>query len=458
MSVPPRPLDETHDPRLRSWVASANAPATDFPIQNLPFGAFRRHNSDDALHVGVAIGDQILDFARCRDRQLFEGLPRPLRDALDAPVLNPLMELGPAAMSQLRARLMGILGSEGHGADASLLVPMAEAQLHLPVTVREYTDFYASIYHATNVGRLFRPDNPLFPNYKYVPIAYHGRSSSVVVGGTPIRRPCGQVKRSDSSEPVYQPAERLDYEVEIGTFIGGGSALGEPVPIADAERHLFGVCLLNDWSARDLQSWEYQPLGPFLSKNFATTVSPWVVTFEALAPFRIPAFARPPGDPKPLPHLDSKDNQAAGGVDIVIEAFLRSKQMRDQKSDPLHLSTNRFREMYWTPAQMLTHHASNGCNLRTGDLLGSGTVSGPHDDELGSLLELTRQGTTPLILPTGESRTFLADGDEVIFRGYCARDGYARIGLGECRGVVIPAQNIDSVTSRLQAQGLKPKT
>jgi fumarylacetoacetase len=437
MTATARPLDETHDSRLRSWVDAANVPDAAFPIQNLPFGVFRQSGGSDGPRIGVAIGDQILDFARCRDRKLLEGLPRTLGDALAVPVLNTLMGMGPPAMSQLRRWLVSLLGSDGSGADASLLVPMKEAELQVPVMIREYTDFYASIYHATNVGRLFRPDNPLFPNYKYVPIAYHGRSSSIVIAGTPIRRPSGQVKQPDSAEPIVKRSERLDYEVEIGAFIGPGTTLGEPVSITDAERHLFGVCLLNDWSARDLQAWEYQPLGPFLSKNFATTVSPWVVTFEALAPFRIPAFARPPGDPKPLAYLDSKDNQDAGGLDIVVEAFLQSKQMRDERCEPLRLSTNRFRDMYWTPAQMLTHHSSNGCNLRTGDLLGSGTVSGPRNDELGSLLELTRQGTTPLALPTGETRMFLEDGDEVVFRGYCARDGYTRIGLGECRGVVV---------------------
>ena len=444
MTATARPIDETHDPRLRSWVDTANVRDAAFPIQNLPFGVFRRPNSSERPCIGVAIGDQILDFARCRDRQLLEGLPRPLGEALSLPVLNTLMAMGPPAMSQLRRWLVGLLGSDGGGADTTLLVPIKEAELHVPVMIREYTDFYASIYHATNVGRLFRPDNPLFPNYKYVPIAYHGRSSSIVITGTPIRRPSGQIKRPDSPEPVVQRSERLDYEVEIGAFVGPGNALGEPVAITDAERHLFGVCLLNDWSARDLQAWEYQPLGPFLAKNFATTVSPWVVTFEALAPFRIPALARPPGDPKPLPHLDSKDNQETGGLDIVVDTYLQSKQMRDQQCEPLRLSTNRFRDMYWTPAQMLTHHTSNGCNLGTGDLLGSGTVSGPRDDELGSLLELTRQGTRPLALPTGETRMFLEDGDEVIFRGYCARDGYTRIGLGECRGVVVSAQNNDS--------------
>jgi fumarylacetoacetase len=439
MTTMQRPVDDTHDPRLRSWVASANAVDSDFPIQNLPFGVFRRRGSNERPRIGVAIGDEILDVPRCLQSKLRERLPPALCDVLELPALNGLMAMGPPAMSALRRWLIWILGADGPAAGPEVVVPMHEAELHLPVSIREYTDFYASIYHATNVGRLFRPDNPLLPNYKYVPIAYHGRSSSIVVAGTPIRRPSGQIKRPDAAAPSVQLSARLDYEVEVGAFVGPGNPLGEPVSIDDAEHHLFGVCLLNDWSARDLQAWEYQPLGPFLAKNFATTISPWIVTMEALAPFRLPAFVRPAGDPKPLPYLDSAANQQAGGVDIVVDAFLRSRQMRERRCDPLHLSTNRLRDMYWTPAQMLTHHASNGCNLRTGDLLGSGTVSGPTDDEVGSLLELTRQGSRPLTLPTGESRTFLEDGDEVIFHGYCAREGRVRIGLGECSGVLVGA-------------------
>ena len=431
-------IDDTHDPHLRSWVDSANAEGTDFPIQNLPFGVFRRLDHEEQPRIGVAIGDQILDLSRCHEARLLDGLSRELQEAVTAPTLNSLMSLGRSAMAQLRPRLTKILGADGWGADPKLLVPIDQAELQLPVAIGDYTDFYASIYHATNVGRLFRPDNPLLPNYKHLPIAYHGRSSSIVVSGSDIIRPSGQAKPLDAQQPVFGPSNRLDYELEIGAFVGTGNTLGQPVALDEAEAHIFGLCLLNDWSARDIQAWEYQPLGPFLAKNFATTISPWVVTFEALAPFRSPAFARPPQDPPPLPYLTSTDNDRAGGFDIRVEAFLRSAQMREEGHEPLRLSRNSFRELYWTLAQMLTHHTSNGCNLRTGDLLGSGTVSGPRSDSLGCLLEITRQGTEPLTLPTGEERRFLADGDEIMIHGYCERDGYARIGFGECRGLIVP--------------------
>lgn len=431
-------IDDTHDPRLRSWVDSANVEGTDFPIQNLPFGVFRRLDDEEPPRIGVAIGDQILDVSRCHEAGLLDGLSRELQEAVAAPMLNSLMALGRSAMAQLRPRLTKILGADRWGADPTLLVPMDQAALQLPAAIGDYTDFYASIYHATNVGRLFRPENPLLPNYKHVPIAYHGRSSSIVVSGTDIIRPSGQVKPPDAQQPFFGPSNRLDYELEIGAYVGNGNTLGQPVALDGAEAHLFGLCLLNDWSARDIQAWEYQPLGPFLAKNFATTISPWVVTLEALAPFRSPAFARPPDGPTPLPYLTSTDNDKAGGVDIRVEVFLRSAEMREEGREPLRLSRNSFRELYWTLAQMLTHHTSNGCNLRAGDLLGSGTVSGPRNDSLGCLLEITRQGNEPLMLPTGEERRFLADGDEVMFHGYCERDGYARIGLGECRGLIVP--------------------
>jgi fumarylacetoacetase len=314
---------------------------------------------------------------------------------------------------------------------------MDQADLLLPVAVGDYTDFYASVYHATNVGRIFRPDNPLLPNYKHVPIAYHGRSSSIVASGTDVIRPNGQSKAPDATHPSFGPSQRLDYELEIGTFVGVGNELGQPVALDEAEQHLFGLCLLNDWSARDIQAWEYQPLGPFLAKSFMSTISPWLVTLEALAPFRSPALARPEDDPRPLPYLSSITNEEMGGIEVKVEVFLCSAQMRDQGLDPVRLSQNSFLNMYWTVAQMVTHHTSNGCNLRTGDLLGSGTVSGPQSDALGCLLEITRSGAVQL--PTGESRRFLLDGDEVIFRGYCARDGYRRIGFGECRGTIVPA-------------------
>ena len=434
---PLRVIDDTHNPQLRSWVESANSDDTDFPIQNLPFGVFRRRHSQETVRIGVAIGDQILDLPRCRDLGLLEGIAGDLPQAIAAPVLNPLMALGPSVMAQLRGRLIRTLDSERGGGDPNLLVAMDQAELLLPVAIGDYTDFYASVFHATNVGRIFRPDNPLLPNYKHVPIAYHGRSSSIVASGTDVNRPSGQSKTPDAPHPSFGPSERLDYEMEIGAFVGVGNALAQPIPLDEAELHLFGLCLLNDWSARDIQAWEYQPLGPFLAKSFVSTISPWVVTLEALAPFRSPAFVRPPEDPRPLPYLSSTTNEESGGIEVKVEVLLSSAQMREQGLEPLSLSRNSFLNMYWTVAQMVAHHTSNGCNLRTGDLLGSGTVSGPQNDALGCLLEITRQG--PVRLPSGETRRFLLDGDEVIFRGYCEREGYRRIGFGECRGTIVPA-------------------
>ena len=349
------------------------------------------------------------------------------------------MALGGRAMSQLRQRLVRILRADGRGADERVLVPMRDAELRLPADIGDYTDFYASIFHATNVGRLFRPDSPLLPNYKHVPIAYHGRSSSLVVSGTPIQRPWGQMKEPDAAFPSFSPSRMLDYEVEVGVFVGTGNDLRRPVPLDEAETRMFGLCLINDWSARDLQVWESQPLGPFLSKNFATSVSPWVVTLEALAPFRCPADARPSSDPPLLPYLFSDGNQAEGGIDLTLEVLLRSARMRRDGVEPVRLSRGSLRGMYWTMAQLVAHHTSNGCNLRPGDLLGSGTVSGPQEGSQGCLLEITRRGAHSVELPSGEQRGFLEDGDEVILRGHCERRGYARVGFGECRGVVRPA-------------------
>jgi fumarylacetoacetase len=439
-----RPVDDTHDDTLTSWVAAANTSAADFPIQNLPLGVFRRVTGQEGPRIGVAIGDQILDLVRCAEVGLLEGLPREIREAATAPTLNALMALGAGMMSGLRHRLVKILGADGWGAETTALVPQEQSELLLPAAIGDFTDFYASIDHATNVGRLFRPENPLFPNYRHVPIAYHGRSSSIVTSGAAILRPSGQMKPLEAHDalaagnaPFFGPSQRLDYEVEIGAFVGVGNKLGHPVRLEDAEDHLFGLCLLNDWSARDIQAWESQPLGPFLAKNFATSISPWVVTLEALAPFRTAARARQADDPLPLPYLSSEANEASGGFDVRCEVFLSSAEMRRQGFEPLRLSRNSFRSMYWTLAQMLTHHTSNGCNLRPGDLLGSGTVSGPDANSLGCLLEITRQGRQPIHLPTGESRTFLLDGDEVILRGFCEREGYARIGFGECRGIIV---------------------
>jgi fumarylacetoacetase len=313
---------------------------------------------------------------------------------------------------------------------------MSQCDLLVPADVGDYTDFYASIHHATNVGRMFRPDNPLLPNYKYVPIGYHGRASSIRASGEPVRRPHGQTKDDAAESPAVGPSGYLDYELEVGVFVGPGNTLGTPIPIALAEENIFGLCLVNDWSARDIQKWEYQPLGPFLSKSFMTTVSPWVVTVEALEPFRVPAYERPVTDPAPLGYLDSEENRTRGGIDIRLEVYLSSVAMRDGGLPPLRLSRGRFRDMYWTVAQMVSHHTINGCNLRPGDLLASGTVSGESRDSLGCLLELTRRGAEPLVLPTGEARRALEDGDEVLMRGFCERDGFVRVGFGECRGIV----------------------
>lgn len=392
---------------LRSWVESANTPDTDFPIQNLPYGVFL-HPQSNAPRIGVAIGDRILDLTG-------------LDPVFDHSTLNPLMALVPAQRAALRERITGLLT---RGAPQRPLLPMAECQMLLPAQIGDYTDFYASIHHATNVGKLFRPDNPLLPNYKHVPIAYHGRASSIVPSGTPILRPTGQT-------PQFGPTRRLDYELELGFFIAQENPLGSPIPISQAHDHIFGFCLVNDWSARDIQAWEYQPLGPFLGKSFATTISPWVVTNEALAPFRIPPQPRPPGDPAPLPYLTDPDDFA---LDLTLEVFLKTG------STPLvRLSTGNFRDMHWTVAQMVAHHTSNGCNLRPGDLLASGTISGPEPESGGCLLELTTGGSEPIQLPNGESRRFLEDGDEIVFRCRAQREGYASIGFGECRGTILPA-------------------
>jgi fumarylacetoacetase len=432
-------LDETHDPALRSFVASANAPDGDFPIQNLPYAVFRRRGDGAPPRVGVAIGTEILDIAGIAG--LLEGEAASAAAACAAPHLNALMERGPAAWAALRTALSRLLRSDTtRRAEAERhLTPIDAAELVLPVRIGNFTDFFASIFHATNAGRLFRPDNPLMPNYKYVPVAYHSRASSVLVSGTPVRRPMGQTKRPDEAAPVYRASHNLDYELELGFYIGTSSRLGEPVPIAAAGDHVFGFCLLNDWSARDIQAWESQPLGPFLAKNFATTVSPFIVTAAALAPYRTRAYARPDGDPAPLPHLTAAEDQKSGGLDIVMEAYLSTAKMRAAGEAPYRLSRGSFANVYWTVAQMVAHHASNGCNLETGDLMGSGTVSGPERESWASLLELTQRGKEPIALPNGETRGYIADGDEIIFRGHCARPGSARLGFGECRGVITPA-------------------
>ena len=431
--------NETHDPRLMSWVESANAPGTDFPVQNLPLGVFRRRGTGEPPRVGAAIGDRIMDIAAARTRwNLGAGA-----DACAAPALNRLMEMGSTAWGELRRSLQSLLATNGalakqaEKASDALLVPMAEAELFLPAQVGDYTDFYASVHHATNVGSMFRPDNPLLPNSKWVPIGYHGRASSRVASGTDVLRPSGQRKKPDEAAPSFGPTRQLDYELEVGAFIGPGNALGAPIPVSEAADRIFGLCLVNDWSARDVQAWEYQPLGPFLAKNFATTVSPWVVMTEALAPFRAPAYRRPDGDPAPLPHLDDANDRASGGVELTLEVLLRTRRMRDAGAAPFRLSLGTFTDMYWTTAQMVAHHASNGCNLQPGDLLASGTVSGPTPDSRGCLLERTWRGRDPITLPDGEQRTFLEDGDEITMRGWCEREGARRIGFGECVGRVV---------------------
>lgn len=433
-------LNSTHDHELRSWLDSANEPGCDFPVQNLPFGVFSRDESDPL--VGVAIGDQILDVYECRNEGLIRGQAVEAAEACRSSSLNDLMALGQDHWTALRAAVSRILaaGAERQEITREAMVPMAEAELHLPATIGDYTDFYCSIHHATNVGSMFRPDNPLLPNYKHIPIGYHGRASSVVASGTPVRRPKGQTMADGADAPVYGPSKLLDYELEVGFFVGPGNPLGGSLTVDEAEARIFGFCLVNDWSARDVQKWEYQPLGPFLAKSFLTSVSPWVVTAEALAPYRVPVFERAEGDPQPLPHLDSADNRIRGGVDLTLEVHLRSARMRDQGAGPQRLSRGNFRDMYWTASQMLAHHASNGCNLQTGDLLASGTVSGTEKTARGCLLELTWRGSEPIELPDGEVRRFLADGDEVILRGFCEKPGAARIGFGECRGVVAPAE------------------
>ena len=419
-------LNATHDPKLRSWVASANEAGCDFPIQNLPFGRFS-HGPDAAPRIGVAIGDRILDLRRA-------GL-------VDTDDMNALMAATPEKRSALRALISQGLaeGSARQPEWEPALVSQSAATMHVPCRIGDYTDFYTSVHHATTVGKQFRPDNPLLPNYKWVPIGYHGRASSIGVSGQRFKRPQGQTKAPDAAVPSFGPSKRLDYELELGWFVAQGNAQGEPVGMGAAEAHLFGVTLFNDWSARDIQGWEYQPLGPFLSKNFASTLSPWLVTTEALAPFRA-AFERPADDPQPLAYLDSEANRAQGAFAIELEVLLQTAKMRAAGEAPVRLSkTNSTRAAYWTPAQLIAHHTVNGCNLQPGDLLGSGTLSGPEAIEAGSLMELTSGGKQPIRLPNGEQRSFLEDGDTLVMRGWCERPGAVRIGLGEVSGTVLAA-------------------
>ena len=436
-------LNETHDPALRSWVPSAQVPGCDFPVQNLPFAVFRRADSGETWRGGVAIGAQVLDLAELLKADLLKPGQAQARRALQAAAqdtLNELMALGPAHWSALRGCLSRLL-REGAAEQARLepcLVPQAQAEYRLPARIGDYTDFYTSVHHATNIGRLFRPDSPLLPNYKWVPIGYHGRASSIVVSGTNFHRPCGQLMPPGAEQPTLGASRRLDIELELGVFIGPGNEWGQAIPIDEAEHHVFGICLLNDWSARDIQGWEYQPLGPFLSKNFATSLSPWVVTMEALAPYRLP-FTRPAADPQPLPYLDSAGQRAAGALDIELEVLLQTAAMRQQGGDPASICQTNYRHAYWTVAQMVAHHSVGGCNLQPGDLLGTGTLSGPEPHQAAALIELTAGGKQPVVLPGGEQRTFLEDGDRVLLRGWCEKPGAARVGFGVCEAEVLPA-------------------
>jgi fumarylacetoacetase len=425
-------IDATHDPALRSWVETANG-HPEFPIQNLPFGVFS--DADDAPRGGVAIGGMILDLAALAASGLLDGAANEACAACAGPALNGFLSLGTPARIALRHALSRLL-AEGSPARPELLHAAESCVMHLPAVIGDYTDLYAGIHHATNVGKLFRPDSPLMPNYKYVPIGYHGRASSVRPSGTAVRRPAGQRKKPDAAAPSFGPCERLDYELELGIWVGAGNAPGHPIPIGEAHDHIAGFCLLNDWSARDIQAWEYQPLGPFLAKNFHTSVSPWIVTPEAMAPFRVRQPARPEGDPAPLPYLADETDQASGALELTLDVLLVTPGARAQGLPPYRLSRGSATHLYWTPAQMLTHHASNGCDLRPGDLLGTGTISAPTADGLGSLLEITAGGRDRVALPSGETRAFLEDGDEIIMRAHAHRDGYVSIGFGECRGII----------------------
>ena len=427
----------------RSWVASANGHA-DFPLQNLPLGVFSVKGS--APRSGVAIGDHIFDLEAALDAGLFDGVAKTAVEATRGGQLNGFFELGREARVALRERLIELFqeGSTLHGkieAQSAKLLPLAaNCEMHLPAKINDYTDFYVGIEHAQNVGKLFRPDNPLLPNYKYVPIGYHGRASTIRPSGTDVRRPKGQTLPAGQTEPTFGPCARLDYELELGIWIGQGNEMGDPIAIGDAADHIAGFCLLNDWSARDIQAWEYQPLGPFLSKSFITSISPWVVTAEALEPFRRAQPARPEGDPQPLPYLFDKRDQAAGAFDIELEVLLLTEGMREQNLPAHRLTLSNTQHMYWTVAQLVAHHSVNGCQLQAGDLFGSGTLSGPENGQFGSLLEITEGGKKPIELASGEVRKFLEDGDEIILRARCARDGFASIGFGECRGKVLAAR------------------
>lgn len=449
------PTNATHDPALRSWVESANDPSSDFPIQNLPLCCFlMSHDGHTHRHLGVAIGDQILDVSALVEARAFgeDDVAR----ACSVNVWNGLAA-NPQLWQPFRERVQAFLREDAPGGQqvrrlrSKAMLPRSSTRLLGPLAIFNYTDFYASKHHATNVGSMFRPDNPLLPNYKHVPIGYHGRASSILVSGSEVPRPWGQQSPPEGEPgamPAFGPCKMLDYEMEMGVFVGRGNPVGVPIRMADVRDQMFGMGIVNDWSARDLQKWEYQPLGPFLAKNFATTISPFVVMMDALEPFRVPGPSRDAGDPQPLEYLRSTEDW---GYDIRVEVHMRSQQMREKGDAPVKISSGRFTDMYWTLAQMLVHHASNGCNLQPGDLLASGTISGPEKSSRGCLLEMTWDGIgpdgkpkprVPVSLPTGETRTFLADGDEVIMRAFCERSGFRRIGFGECRGTIVARKDI----------------
>ncbi len=433
-------VNQSHNPELKSWVTSANEAGTEFPIQNLPFGIFRRRDSEENFRGGVAIGDQIVDLKAAHKAGVFSMALTPALKTLYQARLNAFMALGTSNWSALRQELSQALqsGSNKQATLENCLVAQSNAQYQVPAQIGDYTDFYSSIHHATNVGKLFRPDNPLLPNYQWIPIGYHGRSSSIMVDGHEFHRPIGQLKAPDAETPVLAPCKRLDYELEVGIYIGQGNALGQAIELDSAEQHVFGLSLLNDWSARDIQAWEYQPLGPFLSKSFASTVSPWIVTMEALAPFRS-AWDRAEDHPQPLPYLDSASLRGQGAIDMQLEVLLQTKAMRDQNMAAERLALSNFKESYWSVSQMVAHHSVNGCNLQAGDLFGSGTQSGTTKQSVGALLEATEGGKHAITLSNGEQRTFLEDGDTVILKGWCEREGQTTIGFGQAAATVLPA-------------------
>lgn len=434
-------INNTHNTALTSWLSSANIDSTDFPIQNLPFAVFRRKGSQQLFRGGVAIGDQVIDLAALSQLNLFTGQVQQALIACSKPKLNEFMAMDHTIWSALRSALSAALatGSELEQAVSSTLIALSDVEYDVPCHIGDYTDFYTSINHATTIGSIFRPENPLLPNYKWLPIGYHGRSSSIRVSGADFHRPCGQTKAPDADTPSLGPCKRLDYEMEVGIYIGSSNEMGSAIAIENADRHIFGMCLFNDWSARDIQGWEYQPLGPFLSKNFASSVSPWIVTNEALAPFR-EAWRRASSDPQPLDYLSCEHNSQYGAYNITLDVTLQTQKMREQDNAGQHLSRTNFNHSYWSVAQMVAHHSVNGCNLQAGDFFGSGTQSGPSDDQMGSLMELSFAGKKQIALDNGEQRTFLEDGDAVIMSGFCQAQGAKRIGFGEVKAIVLPAK------------------